>query len=132
MTRSTPYILAALRILVGLFFVFSGLPKLLDSGPFVASFAHWGLPAPELFVPAIGVLEVVCGGLLALGVATRYVALPLAAVMLGAVLTAGRIDGGSHLILPPVLGLLCLLFAARGGGAWQLRLPTAGRAEQLS
>lgn len=125
MTRSTPYILAALRILVGLFFVSSGLPKLLDPGSLVASFGHWGLPAPELFVPVIGVLEVVCGGLLALGVATRYVALPLAVIMLGAVLSAGRIDGGSHLILPPVLGLLCLLFATRGGGTWRLQLPTA-------
>lgn len=123
MTRITPFILAALRILVGLFFISSGLPKLLDPGLFVGDFGRWGLPAPELFVPVIGVLEVVCGGLLALGIATRYVALPLAAVMLGAVLTAGRIDGGSHLILPPVLGVLCLLFAARGGGAWQLRLP---------
>ncbi|CAA9567730.1 MAG: hypothetical protein AVDCRST_MAG86-1340 [uncultured Truepera sp.] len=69
------------------------------------------------------------GGLLALGVATRYLGLLLALTMLGAVVTAGRIDGGSHLILPPILGLLCLLcllFATRGSGAWQL-LPNVTR-----
>lgn len=120
MSRSTPFVLAALRILVGLFFISSGLPKLLDPGSFVGGFSHWGLPEPALFVPTIGVLEVVGGGLLVLGVATRYVGTLLALDMLGAVLTAGRIDGGSHFVLPPVLGLFCLLFVTRGGGAWQL------------
>lgn len=126
MSRSTPFVLAALRILVGLFFISSGLPKLLDPGSFVGGFSHWGLPEPALFVPTIGVLEVVGGGLLVLGVATRYVGTLLALDMLGAVLTAGRIDGGSHLVLPPVLGLFCLLFVTRGGGAWQL-LPKVAR-----
>lgn len=125
MSRSTPFVLAALRILVGLFFISSGLPKLLDPGSFVEGFSHWGLPEPALFVPTIGVLEVVGGGLLVLGVATRYVGTLLALDMLGAVLTAGRIDGGSHLVLPPVLGLFCLLFVTRGGGAW--RLPKVAR-----
>jgi hypothetical protein len=40
--------------------------------------------------------------------------------MLGAVATAGRVDHGFHLIVPPVLALLCLVLTARGGGAWQL------------
>ena len=40
--------------------------------------------------------------------------------MLGAVATAGRIDGGPHLVVPPVLALLCLVLVARGGGRWQL------------
>ena len=40
--------------------------------------------------------------------------------MLGAVATAGRVDGGPHLVVPPVLALLCLVLVARGGGRWQL------------
>ena len=81
---------------------------------------EWGLPAPELFVPVLGAVEVVAGALLLLGVATRYVALLLAATMVGAILTAGLIDGGAHLVTPPILALLCLLITGLGGGAWQL------------
>jgi uncharacterized membrane protein YphA (DoxX/SURF4 family) len=93
----------------------SSFPAALASVPGVF---EWGLP--ELFVPVLGAVEVVVGALLLLGVATRYVALLLAATMVGAILTAGLIDGGAHLVTPPILALLCLLIAGLGGGAWQL------------
>ena len=65
-------------------------------------------------------LEVVCGLLILLGLATRLGALIVGVDMLGAVATAGRVDGGPHLVVPPVLALLCLVLVARGGGRWQL------------
>ena len=55
-----------------------------------------------------------------LGLATRLGALVLCVAMLGAVATAGRVDGGFHLVAPPVLALFCLVLVARGGGRWQL------------
>ena len=61
----------------------------------VENFTRWGLPAPGLFVYAIGIVEVVCGLALVLGIATRWAALVLALDMAGATLTAGLVDGGS-------------------------------------
>lgn len=114
-------LLTVVRVLVGLFFVSSGLPKLINHEMFAVAFTGWGLPAPDLFVYAVGIVEVVFGLALALGVAARAVALVLAVNMVGAILTAGLVDGGFHLVAPPILGLLCALIAYRGGGAWQLR-----------
>lgn len=112
---------AAVRIAAGLFFLASGLPKLGAAAAWAADFSRWNVPLPELAVYGVGALEVVGGLLLALGVAARAVAALLAATMAGAVLTAGLVDGGQHLLLPPVLGAVTSLVALRGGGAWQLR-----------
>lgn len=112
--------LTALRALAGLLFVTSGLTKFEAHADTVADFSRWGVPLADLATYAVGGIELVGGALLVLGVATRWVALPLLAVMIGAVATAGVTDGGQHLLLPPALALLCALLAARGGGAWQL------------
>jgi uncharacterized membrane protein YphA (DoxX/SURF4 family) len=112
--------LALLRIVIGLVFIASGVNKLGDRAGTTADFDHWGLLAPATTSVVISVLEVVCGLLILLGLATRLGALILCVDMLGAVATAGRIDGGPHLVVPPVLALLCLVLVARGGGRWQL------------
>lgn len=112
---------AVVRIVVGLFFVSAGLPKLLGPAEFQVAFAHWNVPLPAVAVVGVALLEVVGGLLLAFGVGTRVVAALLAVEMAGAVLTAGLVDGGQHLVLPPVLATVTALVAARGGGSWQLR-----------
>ena len=112
--------LALLRIAIGLVFMGAGARKLGDRAATSADFDHWGLPAPGTVSLVIAGLVVVCGLLILLGLATRFGALVLCIDMLGAVATAGRIDGGLHLIAPPVLALLCLVLVARGGGRWQL------------
>ena len=120
-TSALRFALTGLRLVVGLLFVNSGLAKTLDHAGTAADFAGWGVPLPDLAVYAVGGIELVCGALLVLGVATRRAALPLTAVMAGAALTAGLTDGGAHLVLPPLLALLCALLAVGGGGAGQLR-----------
>jgi uncharacterized membrane protein YphA (DoxX/SURF4 family) len=112
--------LALLRIVIGAVFIGTGVHKLGDRAATTADFDHWGLPAPATVSLVISGLEVLCGVLLMLGLATRLAALVLCVDMLGAVATAGRIDGGVHLVGPPVLALLCLVLVARGGGRWQL------------
>lgn len=112
--------LAVARVAVGLFFVASGLPKLAAGAAWSADFGRWHVPLPELAVLAVAVLEVAGGLALVSGVATRVVAALLAAEMIGAVLTAGLVDGGQHLVLPPVLAVVTALIAVRGGGRWQL------------
>lgn len=129
MARGT---LTAVRITVGAAFLFFGLPKLGAPPEVVANFTHWGLPFPGALVPAVGLLEVVAGALLVLGLATRGAAAALAVNMLGAVLTAGRVDGGFHLQVPPVLLALAVLLALRGGGAWQLQALARSRRPRTS
>jgi uncharacterized membrane protein YphA (DoxX/SURF4 family) len=111
------------RILVGLFFVFVGALELVHHHQFASSFAHWGVPAAAASVIGVGALEVVCGVLLTFAVLTRPVALLLATVMVGAVMTAGRADGGMHLVVPPLLFLVCVVLAWRTG-----RFPAAAPA----
>lgn len=122
MNAMARWTLTLARILVGAAFIFFGSPKLGAPEEVVADFTRWGLPVAETLVPAVGLLEVVAGALLVVGLATRWAAAALALDMLGALLTAGRADGGFHLLAPPLLLALTTLLAARGGGAGQLRL----------
>jgi uncharacterized membrane protein YphA (DoxX/SURF4 family) len=101
-------LLALLRVAIGVVFIGAGVRKLSDRATSNANFDHWGVPAPTTMVVVISVLEIICGLLVLLGLATRLGALVLC------------IDGGFHLVVPPVLALLCLVLVARGGGRWQL------------
>jgi uncharacterized membrane protein YphA (DoxX/SURF4 family) len=112
--------LALLRIAIGAVFIGTGVHKLGDRTASAADFDRWGLPAPDTAVLLVSGLEVLCGVLILLGLVTRLGALVLCVDMLGAVATAGRVDGGPHLVIPTVLALLCLVLVARGGGRWQL------------
>jgi putative oxidoreductase len=68
-----------IRLLVGLVvFVPEGFMKLIFPDALGAGrFAHIGIPHPELMGPFVGVVEVVCGVLITLGLATRLAAIPL-------------------------------------------------------
>ena len=66
------------RFIVGWVFLSEGiqkflLPEMLGSG----RFARIGIPAPEIMGPFVGGVEIVCGGLLILGLLTRLAAIPL-------------------------------------------------------
>lgn len=105
--------LAVLRTLVGLLFVAAGIFQLIAFGTAIANFARYGLPVPGVVVVLVSAVEIVCGALLAVGALTRPVGLLLATLMVGVTLTAGRIDGGASLIVPPLLFVLTVFFAWR-------------------
>lgn len=68
-----------IRFVVGLVFASEGIQKFLyASSQGAGRFAKIGIPAPELMGPFVGVVEIVCGTMLLLGLATRFAALPLA------------------------------------------------------
>ena len=115
--------LALLRIVIGAVFIGAGVRKLGERAATTADFDHWGLPAPATTSLVISVLEIVCGLLILLGLATRLGALILCVDMLGAVATAGRIDGGPHLGRAAGAGAALPVLVARGGGRWQLLGP---------
>jgi putative oxidoreductase len=107
--------LVVLRVLSGLLFIMTGILKFAQHSAAIASFTHWQIPAPAAAVTIIGALELVCGALLVFGVLTRAVAIVLAVDMAAAIATAGRIDGGVHLVLAPILLIVCVAIAWYAG-----------------
>jgi putative oxidoreductase len=105
-----------MRIVAGLIFLGFGPGKFLRHNAEAASFARYGVPFPELATYAVGALEIAGGAALVLGLFVRPVALVLAANLVVAVCTAGRIDGGAvNLGLAPALIVVLLALALRGG-----------------
>jgi putative oxidoreductase len=111
----------AIRVVSGGIFLVFGIYKFTDHTKETSSFETYGLPSPGLFAYAVGVLEVAGGLFLLVGLTTRPVALMLAGDMVGAIVTAGRVEGGAiNLGLAPALlvGMLVLLWI--GPGRWAL------------
>src|SRR5438094_9631998 len=113
--------LAALRLTAAAILVAFGVAKFANHGAEVASFDRYGLPDPNLFVYAIGALELGLGLLLLLGLRTRLAAIVLAGNMIGAIATAGRVEGGFvNLGLAPMLLLAMLFLVWAGAGRFSL------------
>jgi len=118
-------LLTATRVVVSVVFLAVGVDHLVHHEREAEAFDRWGLPFPAAANLATGCAELVLGTMLLLGVATRGAAALLACVMVGAIATAGRVDGGYQLVVPPLLCAACLALAWFGGGRWQLRPRTA-------
>lgn len=58
-------------------------PEILGAGRFVGI----GIPNPEIMGPFVGIVELFCGLLILLGLATRMAALPLIVIMLVAIIS---------------------------------------------
>jgi uncharacterized membrane protein YphA (DoxX/SURF4 family) len=70
--------LLLLRLLVGWVFLSEGIQKFIFPAALGAGrFAKIGIPAPAFMGPFVGVVEIVCGAMLILGLATAYAAVPL-------------------------------------------------------
>lgn len=86
----------------------------------VADARAWGLPAPDISGVALPVIAIVLGAVLLLGIAPRLagwlILLETALVMF----VAGRTDGGFYISLPPVFIVLALIVIGAGGGRWAL------------
>ena len=119
---------AALRIFVGMFFVFFGVLKFVLHELELAEFVKFGFPESSLVVYLVGLLEVGAGLLLIVGLATRLAAAGLAVVMAGAVLTAGLTVGGPfHLGVAPTMFVLTAYLVWAGSGAKGLDNRVAAR-----
>jgi uncharacterized membrane protein YphA (DoxX/SURF4 family) len=71
-----------IRILVGWVFISEGIQKFLFPQALgVGRFAKIGIPLPQFSAPAVGFVEIFCGAVLILGLFTRWVAIPLLAVI---------------------------------------------------
>jgi putative oxidoreductase len=97
------------RMLVGWVFLSEGIQKFLFPSLLgVGRFTKIGIPAPEIMVPFVGGLEIVCGALVLLGLLTRLAALLLLLNITVALLSTK---------LPVLLG----------HGYWLFKLPSVSR-----
>ena len=109
-----PRPLRAIRLISGVVFVVFGAGKFVNHSSELASFRGYGLPAPEVFVIVIGVIELVGGALLITNRFVKPAALVLAADMVGAIVVSGIAKGELiSLTLAPalLLAMAALLLA---------------------
>ncbi len=110
-----------LRLLLAAVFLQAGLGKFVNHDRYVERFDRWGFgAAPGAVAIMVGLLEVACALALAAGVLTRLAAVALIGNMAGALVTAGRVDGGFDIWLPIVLIVLLGVLAAVGSRRWAL------------
>jgi uncharacterized membrane protein YphA (DoxX/SURF4 family) len=112
--------LLVLRLLAGGVLVVFGAGKFVNHATELASFRTYGLPAPEVFVVVVGVIELVGGALLIAGVLVRPAALILAGNMVGAIIVSGIAKGEPiSLTLAPaeLVAMLVLLWFGPGAHA---------------
>ncbi len=81
-------ILLSLRLILGSIFISSGWGKLHNLDRVIGYFQSLGIPAASIQAPMVGTIEFVGGLFLLFGVFTRLAAIPLAATMVVAILTA--------------------------------------------
>ena len=124
----------AVRIALGIEFFGSGLGKLGRVSGLIQFFRSLGIPGAEILAPFVASTELVCGVLVAVGLATRPAAVMLCGVMTVAIVTAAapekHITASWHgllefFYLPEVLLFLLLawiVFAGPGRASLDARL----------
>lgn len=129
-----PALLAFLiRLAAGGFFVAVSLGKFFDHAVEAHDFDRYGVPFPATAVIVVGIVELVGGLALIVGLGTRIAAAILAADMVGAIATAGRVEGGTfNLGVAPALLILMLILLWTGPGMWSLDRRLARRIAERS
>lgn len=118
-----------IRLMVGAVFLSEGIQKFLFPAIRGAGrFEKIGLPAPEFLGSFVGMFEIVCGGLILLGLATRLAAIPTLIIMLTAIVTTKSqvladegfwpMMHGSRTDWAMLLGSMFLIM--KGGGKYSL------------
>ena len=110
-----------LRVALAALFIPVGFGKFVNHDTYTERFERWGFGAAAGEVAIlVGVTEVACGLMLLLGVVPRLAALVLAGDMVGALVTAGRVDGGQDIWLPLILIAALSAVILWGAGRWAL------------
>jgi len=115
---------ALARLTVGLVFLQSGWGKLHDLEKVTNYFTQLGLAAPAFQARLASTAEFVCGGLLLVGFATRFAAVPLIVIMCVAIRTAlwEQVDGIGSLVGLTEFAYIALLVWLGTNGAGPLSL----------
>ncbi len=109
--------IAIIRIGAGVVITTISTGKFADHAAEAMDFDRYGVPVPDFAVYAVGTIELICGLLLIAGLLTRPAAAALALTLIGALGTAGRVEGGSfNLGVAPALLVVMLLLLWVGSG----------------
>lgn len=112
------------RLTLGWVFLLSGWGKLHHLPEVIEFFRSLGIPAPEIQAPFAAGVELVCGGLLLLGLFSRLASVPLVVVMVVAIATARREEltsmGALFGFIEFLYIVLLLYIAIEGPGALSL------------
>ena len=113
----------AIRWAAAIVFILFGAGKFVNHASELASFRLYGLPAPDAFVYAVGVVEIFGGLLLASGRLIRFAALVLAGDMVGAIIVSGigRGEDISLTLAPALLVAMLFLIAVSGPASAEAR-----------
>jgi putative oxidoreductase len=117
------------RVGAAVVFVVFGVGKFTAHASELSSFRGYGLPSPDAFVYAIGLLELIAGLMLGVGALTRLAAIVLAGDMVGAIVVAGFGQGEvvPSLTLAPALLVAMLFILVVGPGSFALDTHVATR-----
>ena len=119
--RTPGWVPFVIRIVTGVFFVSVSLGKFFDHATEAHDFDRYGIPIPATAVILVGVVELLGGIALVAGLGTRIAAAVLAANMVGAIATAGRVEGGTfNLGVAPLMLVLMLVILWAGPGTWSV------------
>ncbi len=126
--RTRGWVPFVIRVVTGVFFVSVSLGKFFDHAAEAHDFDRYGVPIPSTAVILVGILELAGGVALVVGLGTRLAAAALAADMVGAIATAGRVEGGTfNLGVAPAMLVLMLVILWAGPGAWSVDRVVARR-----
>jgi putative oxidoreductase len=88
LATNAPAAVILIRLIIGGVFLSEGIQKFLFPDALgVGRFAKIGIPVPEVMAPFVGVCEIVCGVLFALGLLTRLAAITMTVNMFVAIST---------------------------------------------
>ena len=109
------------RFVIGFVFVNTGWGKLHSLDHLIQYFTELKIPFPQIQAPFVAGIEFVCGGLVLVGLATRFAAFPLIGTMVVAIATAlwPDLDGLNDLLGRAEFLYIVLLvgLVVRGAGA---------------
>ncbi len=117
-------------VLLGVFFVFVGIPKFLPNQPWERMFQDWGYPQGSHLL--IGGLEVLGGVLLLVPRTTRYASYLLAMIMMGATVTHLIHDEMFNVTFTLGLAVVVLLLSWFHRPSRRKQAPVARRASGVS
>ena len=122
--------LLLIRLPVGLIFLTQGILKFIDPNMGVLRFLRIGFPHPDLTANFVGSFEIICGGLVLLGLWTRLASVPLLIIITTAIVTTkipelSRPAQGVWYMISDArtdFAMFCTLIflMVEGGGRWSL------------